>query len=241
MFTKTLMTGKFILLLFLISFLSFPTFGQDSEKAKRKWGFFYMPQTTFMANRDEKKEPGLYPYWKPGKMIGTSLEFIGKQNNLEIGVNYSSQGVNFANPTPYSAPAELRYLKIPITLNFLPYKEYSIPITVSAGLQVSQLLKATIYMPHGWYLPGDDRQWFKGTIVDIVAAVGIDVPIYNNLDFTIKIRGDHSLIDPEKKDHIYNNRTYTSTGRHWYEGRSLTRNMTLGLLCGMKFNIKQLK
>jgi len=196
-----------------------------------------MPQKTFMPNKDEKNDPKLSPYWRKGMMYGITAGFIYEKLGVDFGIHHSTQGVNFVKPTAFSAPSELKYLKIPVTLNFHPLKETGIPLILSGGIQASYLLDAKIEMPNGWYLPGEDTQWFYNSVIDVVAAVGIDFSVQNNLYFNVKIRGDYSLSDPENKKHVY--RSGGSSGKHWKTGRSPTHNVTIGILFGVEYHFNK--
>lgn len=220
-----------ILLLFLIGSVQ----GQSSSTFKL--GFTFMPQTTFMPNEGEMNDPDLDPSWRTGLMFGVDAGFEFEDVSLEFGIYQSTQGVDFGNPTPYSAPVELVYLKTPVTLSFHPLKNPDFPLVLRGGLQVSSLLNATIDMPSGWYLPGEDTQWFNKHTVDLVGGIGLDIPLLPRLYFNPKIRGDWSLTDPEKKEHVY--RSGGSSGSHWETGRSSTSNVTIGLSLGIEYHFNK--
>jgi hypothetical protein len=197
-----------------------------------KLGFCYSLQNTFMPNKDEENTSGLGPTWKQGNMYGitSGAIFEGDKFSLDFGVLYSTQGINYSNPTPFYSPITLKYIKIPITLSYAPFREYHIPLVFTGGFQMSNLVYANVDMPNGWYLPGNGVMWFNSTLFDVVWGVGMDIPVSKKIYFDIKVRGDYSLGDP---DNIHQEYMY---GSHWKSDRSPTHNITVGALFGLEYH-----
>ncbi|WP_018341796.1 outer membrane beta-barrel protein [Cytophaga aurantiaca] len=203
-----------------------------------KIGFCYMPQTTFISNSGEKNDPDANPMWKKGFMTGlTGGNVFNEKISLDFGVLYSKQGVDYGSNSPFYAPITLSYLKIPITLNYRPFIKHKVPIEFTAGFQYSNLKKAIIDMPSGYYLPGSDMQWFNKSLFDVVAGVGFNFRLADKVFMNTKFRADYSLADPINKDYIYN--AHGSTGSHWKSDRSSSRNITLGLSIGLEYHFEK--
>jgi hypothetical protein len=203
------------------------------QKPKFKLGICYSMQSSFMPNKVEESIPGLGPSWKGGSMFGLTSGVIYKENKIsfDYGILYSTQGINYGNPTWNYAPITLKYIKIPFTFNYAPFRKYKIPLVFTGGFQVSNLVSAQINEPKGVSLVGDDRQWFSKTLVDLVWGVGMDIPVTDNFYFDVKVRCDYSTGDP---DNI--NAVSIGGSSYWSSNRSPTHNITIGALFGLEYH-----
>ncbi|MGN6647341.1 MAG: outer membrane beta-barrel protein [Cytophaga sp.] len=229
----------FLSLTALLSF-SLCVQAQDSIPTKStlsfKLGGCYMPQSTFIQNTSEKKDPSASPEWQLGFMIGITTGVVfSKKVSLDLGFGSSKQGVNYSTSTEFYAPITLHYLKIPITLNYRPLMKYNIPFEFSGGFQYSGLLKADIYMRDGYYLPNNgDKQWFNESTFDVVGAVGTNFEILQHIYVNLKCRADYSLTDPINRDYTFNGGG--NTIMHWKSDRSPSHNITVGFLMGIEYH-----
>lgn len=205
-----------------------------------KLGLCYMPQSTFIKNSDEKKDPYANPIWTKGFMTGlTAGLVISEKVSMDFGFLYSKQGVNYLRPSAFYAPITLSYIKVPFVLSYRPLMKYKIPLEFSGGFQFSSLIKSVIDMPQGYYLPGKDKQWFNSGLFDVVGAVGFNFETLPRLYLITKLRVDYSLSDPINKDYVYN--SGGSRGTHWKSDRSPSRNITLGFLIGLEYHFGKRK
>ena len=200
-----------------------------------KLGFCYMPQSTFILNSGEKNDPYADPMWKKGFMTGITMGMVFTEKvSFDYGILYSKQGVDYGGNSPFYAPISLSYIKVPFTLNYRPFIKHNIPFEFTGGFQYSGLAKAVIDMPSGYYLPGDDKPWYNSTVFDVVAGVGFNFRVVDNLFMNTKFRMDYSLGDPINKDYVYNKGG--SRGSHWKSDRSASHNITLGFLIGLEYH-----
>lgn len=112
--------------------------------------------------------------------------------------------------------------------------KHNLPLEFTGGLQYSGLIKAVIDMPRGYYLPGEDKQSFNSGLIDVVAGVGFNFRLVDNLFMNTKFRFDYSLGDPINRDYVYNKGG--SRGSHWKSDRGPSRNITLGFLIGLEYH-----
>ena len=230
-----------VLLLKTFLFFSLSTNAQQvtapetQESPIFKIGYCYMPQSTFIFNSGEKNDPYANPMWKKGFMTGLTVGLVFTEKvSFDFGVLYSRQGVDYGRSSAFYAPITLSYIKVPFALNYRPFIKHKVPLEFTGGFQYSGLIKAVIDMPSGYYLPGDDKQWFNPAIIDVVAGVGFNFRLVDNLFMNTKFRMDYSLGDPINRDYVYNKGG--SRGSHWKSDRSPSRNITLGFLIGLEYH-----
>jgi len=200
-----------------------------------KLGFCYMPQSTFILNSGEKNDPYAEPMWKKGFMTGLTAGIVFTEKvSFDFAMLYSIQGVDYGGKSAFYAPITLSYIKVPFTLNYRPFIKHKVPLEFMGGFQYSGLIKAVIDMPRGYYLPGEDKQWFNSSLIDVVAGVGFNFRMIDNLFMNTKFRMDYSLGDPINKDYVYSKSG--STGSHWKSDRTPSKNITLGFLIGLEYH-----
>lgn len=232
-------------------------FGQKGLKL----GMVALPQTTWMLNKDDMDVPQDQFKYKTtfGMAAGPSVGYNFHDGiGFRLNFLYSAQGQKYSNynseGTLVNHTRRLNYLKVPLFISLNTGTEFSkVILAADLGFQVDFLLRARYYNDDQSYTP--DEILFNPNVRDYpstykqyslfnygpTAALGLDIKLAYNVMGNIRVRGDYSLTDAENKDSAY--KLYTNgipdDVRIWDEARSVTNNLTGGLMIGVTYTFTE--
>lgn len=197
-------------------------------------GVRIIPQASFLLNGDDlgndSLKIGFTPSYAAGIMLGQNFR---RNWAFELNLLYASQGQNYtrtlATGGTRDSSVSLEYIKVPLMLKYRTNPDKRVMFTASLGPQLNFLIRARQYAD-GKQLPDtltsksfEVRDLYNPTDISVVAGLGIDVKLTQQLHLGIQARYDVSLMDAE-------DRSFKAAGR------SMTFNSAVGLNVGLTYN-----